>query len=242
MFDTDFNEPDKNNCPMLPHTAIILFGKENENTILGATRHNIKNEQMGLGEYINPQELSAFFAKSNANGLTINTPNIVAENEKTLVWYTHSFTKRMWFRVAGSKPTSLEVKWPTLLFVADKNLVRLNIFSLAEDAFPSKESIVYHAPLMNINGSGSVCQGSAKLPDIISKETIQDIESTIFGSNFTHVNHPNTINLNQSKKACDNKAHFAFWRKKAKHKTPVSKDELVQYTTLGDLPCFRINQ
>jgi len=238
MLDTHFNAPDQNKSPILPHTAIILFGNHGDDRISGATRHTIKDAQMGLGEYISPNEVVAFFAKNHPQDLTINTPNLVAENDKHLVWYAQSCTKRMWFRVAGSKPLGLEVTWPTLLFVADKISFRLNVYALADDAFPTMDTDVYHAPLMNINGMGNLCLGSAKLPDIISKETMQEIEDTIYDSNFTHVNHRETLQIKNAKKQCDTKTHLAFWKKKAKSKSPVSKKELVKHCQLRELACF----
>jgi PRTRC genetic system protein B len=141
----------------------------------------------------------------------------------------------MWFRV-GKFSGSFEVKWPSLLFIANKRDAKLFVFALAASSYPSEDAIVYHAPLMNIGRDGLVCQGSASLPAEISSATIDQMEETIYDSNFTHINHSTTLNnVKTSDGKVGTKEHLAFWRSRHKSKANLPKKHLVRYSTLSGM-------
>lgn len=88
---------------------------------------------------------------------------------------------------------------------------------------------------MNIYATGSVCQGTAKLPEAISIDKIDLVESTIFDSNFTHVNHGQTLNSEQQDSNISTLGLLKFWRNLSKTAGKVQALDLVKVNSLGRL-------
>lgn len=216
-----------------PVVALIFYGKENESTFVGVTRHNVTGGRIQEGKYINPMEVKSLLKTDEESTLELKPHNIIAENEHYLLWLSKSRLQTMWFRI-GAKQYSPMVHWTPLLFIVNKKTNRLNVFAVESDVHPTKDTIIYHAPLMNIGCNGDVCQGSARLPAALGYATIPEIEATIYESNFTHVNHQQTVKVQGKPSICSNE-HLKFWQRKARTKTKVTSRSLVQYKTLSDL-------
>ncbi|GAA5138612.1 hypothetical protein [Thalassotalea piscium] len=219
--------------PVIPKFSLVFFCKENSNTIEGVTRHNVKNGLIHQGKSVSIQDVQHLLNDQKNENLTLNNQYVIAENSKYLIWYSPSRKARMWFRF-GHEHNGLFVHWPCLLFLAEKSNKKLSIFALGNDNYPTPTSNVYNAPLMNISNNGLSCMGTAKLPNEISSKTIPDVEALIYESNFTHVNHSNTLNVAR-KESITNKDHYKFWCKKEKSKTKVSIRNMVKYTDLTSM-------
>lgn len=204
--------------------------------VKGVTQHAIDDGVMGVGKYVSPNHVSELLNDNMNKTLTLNPPNLLAENANTLVWYTPPVQEDMWFRVS-SKVERVNAQWCSLLFVAKKT-GGLFVFALM-DSHPNENSKVYHAPLMNIGSNGGVCQGTARLPKDISLSTMDEVRSTIFESNFSHVNHNHTLSPLTKKSQKDDKIStknlLSFWKKKQKNNEPVKADELVEFDTLKNI-------
>jgi len=83
---------------------------------------------------------------------------------------------------------------------------------------------------MNIGGEGTLCEGSARLPRRLDEGHIGEIEACVFASNFTHVNHDQTLRGIEG-----NREHVTFWRRKEKLKDRVRVAELVRKGRLGEV-------
>ena len=216
-----------------PMLGLILHGNDNET--LGVTQHNIENGILQTGKYVSPETVIELLRQDKTRDLVYQKQTIIAENDKFVLWFKPAIQKPMWFRV-GKFSGSFDVKWPTLLFVADKRNAKLFVYALGASTYPNEDAVVYNAPLMNIGWDGLVCQGSASLPREISSATIDSMEATIYDSNFTHVNNTNTLrNTPSSKDSVGTKEHLAFWRSRDKSKANMPKKHLVRYSTLSSV-------
>jgi len=154
---------------------------------------------------------------------------VFVSNRRMFAWTSPSRYAPMWFSINGRQWAN-RVWWPNLVWIASKEQRRLKVFAVGRSSRPTLETILYHAPLMNIGDDGDLCEGSAKLPRRLDESRIGDIEACIYDSNFTHVNHEHTI------KGCrGNRGHVAFWRQKEKMNTPIRVAELVRKGTLGEV-------
>lgn len=200
-----------------PCFAIVMYNDDRNGHTVCATRHQVReNNTLSLGRVISATQVAKVFAGLNT-GQSIDSNLILPEtvlidSPDRLVWFKRRFVGEMWFRV-GQKPECLMVEWPPLLFMADKERNSLRIFALGTNSRPALESRIYHAPLMNINSYGDLCQGSAQLPTDISVATIGACESSLIDSQFTHVNHDHTLRGETT-----NAQHVDFWRKKSRTK------------------------
>lgn len=210
-----------------PSFAIVMYNDERNGHTVCATRHQVReNNTLSLGRVISAAQVVKVFAGLDTGQSTLSNQilpeSVLVDSPDRLVWYKRRFVGEMWFRV-GQKPECLVVEWTPLLFLADKERNALRVFALGTNSRPGPETRLYHAPLMNINGFGDLCQGSAKLPAEISVADIEACEASLIESQFTHVNHEHTLRGETS-----NAQHVDFWRKKSKTKTTKSKRVLTR--------------
>ena len=229
--DNNIANPDEST--LKPIVALVFFGKDKDSSFQGVTRHNIQNNLLGSGEYVTPEQVKLILDNNSDDVLSLRSPYIIAENSKHLLWYSPARFDPMWFKL-GKDQKGFKVHWPTLLFVANKVSRTLNVFALESDTFPENNTQIFHAPLMNIGTNGSVCQGTAKLPEKICQNTMSEIEDTIYQSNFTHVNHKSTLKQ-KDKPAISTADNFKFWQRKSRSKSKINKRSLVPYITLTGL-------
>lgn len=221
-----------------PTFAIVMYNDDRSGHTVCATRHQVReNNTLSLGRVISAAQVAKVFAGLNTGQSTVSSQilpeSVLVDSPDRLVWYKRRFVGEMWFRV-GQKPECLVVEWTPLLFMADKERMTLRVFALGTNSRPGPETRLYHAPLMNINSYGNLCQGSAQLPTDISVVTIGACESSLIASQFTHVNHDHTLRAETS-----NAQHVDFWRKKSRTKTTnaqrVRARELCPAVRLVDL-------
>jgi PRTRC genetic system protein B len=203
---------------------------DNGSGYCAATEHLVRNGKLGLGKVVSMRSIGDRFARITGNDRPILLPeNVVVSGGSKFAWYTKARRDDMWFNVNGRR-FACRVWWPNLLWIASKSNRQLRIFALGRGSRPTAESTVYHAPLMNIGGGGHLCEGSARLPRRIDEEHIAEIEACVYESNFTHVNHDQTI-----RRAKTNKDHIAYWRRVEKEKRRVRVSDLVKIGKLGDI-------
>lgn len=228
MLSTSINEK-----TIKPLMALVVHGVDATSRVEFVTRHDIDNDIIQEGSFVSPDAVINLLKSDSEPTLRYQSPTIIAQSSEHLVWYKKSTISPMWFRI-GSKSDNFIVRWPTLLFVANKKKRSLKVFALDSDRYPEKDAPIYHAPLMNIGNDGEVCQGTAKLPDTICSSTIALIESTIYQSNFSHVNHTRTIKI-ASKANVNNNDHFKFWKSRKSIDKRIPKSKLVPIASLSGL-------
>ncbi len=204
-----------------PSFAIVFHEDSLSNSIVCATRHKVNPDThtLSIGTIVSAPQIAKTFSELKVEKSKQNTvcipENVIYESDQLLVWFKRRFVGDMWFR-HGSKPQRLNVEWPPLLFALLKKKQSMYVFALGKNSRPNENSVLYNAPFMNINERGHLCQGTAHLPIDLSTQSITECESTLFDSQFTHVNHEYTF-----RHKTDNKTHFSFWKSKAKTRSRV---------------------
>lgn len=194
------------------------------------TKHNISAGIIKEGYPIGSNEVLEAMQEhtSEKTANHIIPSNVLINSTEILAWHCKSEIRNMWFRI--SKPLKLKVYWPSLIFAVNKKRKSLYIYATATNARPHADTKLYRAPVMNTDKNGSVCLGSAKLPDELSINTINEIQDCLFNSYFTH------LNAMTEKKGCmfsEDALHIRFWRKKQKLKTKVKAKDLLAFKTLS---------
>lgn len=205
--------PKKNH--IRPQYALVLHGNTDTNGLICATRHTFKSDAtLSIGQLISidaiQREFAQLTAKNDSTTIDFLPENLLFESDSLVVWHTKRFIGDMWFRVATA-PECLTIEWPALIFIASKQSKKLKVFATATNSRPTMDTKLYHAPVMNVDEKGVLCQGTATLPSVICTSTIKDCSDTLFDSQFTHVNHKATLRNHRS-----SGEHIGFWRSKAK--------------------------
>jgi len=208
--------------------AYVFYHDGNEHCAV--TQHRVREGKLGPGRVVSMRSISERFAKITGSNATCLLPErVFISNQKMFAWHTQAHYAPMWFSINGQQ-WAHRVWWPNLVWVVDKQQRRLRLFAVGRSTRPTLETVLYHAPLMNIGGEGTLCEGSARLPRRLDEGHIGEIEACVFASNFTHVNHDQTL-----KGIEGNREHVAFWRRKEKLKDRVRVAELVRKGRLGEV-------
>jgi PRTRC genetic system protein B len=214
---------DKITPKVIPTMALVFYSV---NDRLAVLEHTIESTErgavIGAGRALTASGVHGMLAKivgqreSNGflpEGLLVNDPGVLA-------WVVPGQVRSMWFKgkATASKPRRVLVPWPTLLFVVRDG--SLSIAALDGPGRPRLDAKVFHAPLMNIYGSGAICLGSNTSTRIEGVESMSHWEKVVFDSAFTHVNHGRTLVVGKKGENVDDDVHLRFWtglmRSKAK--------------------------
>ncbi len=217
----------------VPDTALVFY-KTDEKTVTAVTRHPIQDGLLGLGEVISADDLAACVSDytKTGTGHQLIPNNLLMDNKRTLLYWEKAKRRPMWFKVGA--PLKLIVTWPALLLSVDRKTRSLSAFAIANRR-PAMDSRLFHAPLMNVNGQGTLCLGNAVLPDKMDCETLPECTACLTDSFFTHVNHPQTLRLSKKGGSVDNRMHLRYWKNKAKTGEPVRLAELTVYGRVADV-------
>jgi PRTRC genetic system protein B len=194
------------------------------------TQHEVREGSLGPGRVVSLKGVGERFARMTRSDAPCLLPdNVFVSNGRMFAWVTTSRHAPMWFSING-RQWAHRVDWPHLLWIAYKDRPRLRVFALGRASRPRLDTVVYHAPLMNIGSDGSLCEGTARLPRRMDESRLADIESCIYDSNFTHVNHDKTL-----KGRPGNREHIAYWGDQEKLAASVKVADLVRRGTLAEV-------
>lgn len=192
------------------------------------THHPVKEQIIQEGQLVDIDDVRSLVRGYSEQEENVLLPdNILIHTDQRLVWYSKSCYRMMYF--SHHNRLHFMVWWPALLWMVEKSTRELYVFALASNKRPQPKTRLYHAPLMNVYEQGTLCQGTAPLPERLALETIPNIEATLFDSNFTNVKFHSP---DQSYWQDDN-AHIKWWRQKSSDK--VKAGELTFYRRLRDL-------
>ncbi len=176
---------------------------------------------IGAGRLMSKEDVESVLRSMLEMGkrkVSLLPPNAVSISETHLAWTVPAQVRPMLFNITGLPMKKIDVPWPRLLMVANRN-GKLAVAALKTNGRVSAKTKLYQAPLMNVYANGNVCTGSATLPDECGLDQIKAWESVMFDSAFSHVNNPSTLFLAGDKdKTVDNKAHYRFWLSLSKKK------------------------
>jgi len=169
-----------------------------------ATLHDVRASEGGA-PFLGPgQSLTTAFLRSLAHGLGVRmTPEILSENilartPDLIAWWTRAQRCCMFFGGGSDEAAKLNghmYPHPALVFkIWGRDLF---VRALASDDRPSAETRLMTAPYWNTDSRACVCQGSMRVPEEVSAQSVSGWESAFFASEFTHpsgavrlTNHP----------------------------------------------------
>lgn len=223
--------------PVLPQVAFVLHGTAPRSADI-ITLHAVKDGQLQIGDYVDPAAVVSMIQDANSNRRDHKTrlipDNVLVDDAHHLIWHVRSTRRPLHFRHGNGDHNHWhgQVRYPHLLFMADKRQRRIRIFALPNGARPTMDSQLYHAPLFNLNRHGDLCLGTATLPESLSVATIAEIESAFFDANGSHPNHNGTLSKRAEAK---HKTLIGYWKAKAADNERVRVSELNPYLTLEEV-------
>lgn len=222
----DYSDPVKG----IPTAALAYVLYEQNGSVCAATKHEVVDGRLQLGRVIGLDMLARDLASKEAAGaVELLPPSVLVVSPSLLVWTSPQRFADMWFRVTG-RTVCYRVWWPRLVWLADRRGRGLRVFALGGGGRPTLRTRLYHAPLMNINAWGTLCEGSATLPPSVNIATMAEVEACVFESCFTHTNHDKTM-----RGGADSKRHVAFWRDKGRTRERVKVSEMTPYKRLEEV-------
>lgn len=170
--------------------AVLIYG---DGSGAFATLHEVRGEKEGA-PYLGPgQSLTTTFLRSLAHGLGVRMApeilpdNILARTPDLIVWWTRAQHRCMFFGGRSDEAGKLNghvYPHPPLVFkIWGRDLF---VRALAVNARPSAETRLMTAPYWNTDSRACVCQGSMRVPEEVSAQSIAGWEAAFFGSEFTH--------------------------------------------------------
>ncbi len=206
---------------ILIHQAKALSGGYSQyrtSDFLASMHDFVTNEQgesvIGAGRLMSKEDVESVLRSMLEMGkrkVSLLPPNVVSISETHLAWTVPAQVRPMLFNITGMPMKNIDVPWPRLFMVANRN-GKLAVAALKTKGRVGAKTKLYQAPLMNVYANGNVCTGSATLPDECGIDQIKVWESVMFDSAFSHVNNQSTLSLvGEKDKSVDNKAHYRFW-------------------------------
>lgn len=120
--------------------------------------------------------------------LTFMPENVLACTTETIVWWEKPAVRPMFWSPSADREhlNGRLYPQPALLFVVDRN--GLAIWALADEGRPTPSSKLFNAPYWNVSQNGSVCLGSARVPNQVSVNNLSAWRDCFFESAFSHQN------------------------------------------------------
>jgi PRTRC genetic system protein B len=207
---------------LMPISAFVFYGYDDK-TCQAVTRHSVVNNRLSSPTLLRSEDVNALLMEitDTSDGKTLAPANVLKNTPTHIVWYTKRMTRLMWFRTSSGVKSYL-VEWCPLLWISTKDGNSCHIMALGSNVRPSGKSRLFIPPLMNISSSGSLCQGTARIPNAVTYDSLVDVQNTVFDSCFSHVNTDKTL----KGKNVSNTKHIKFWQEKSKTKSRVRTKEL----------------
>jgi PRTRC genetic system protein B len=170
--------------------AVLIYG---DGSAAFATLHDVVAQKEGA-PYLGPgQSLTTAFLRTLARGLgarvapEILPETILARTPDMVVWWSRAQRRVMFFGGGSEEARRLNGRMyphPALVFKISGQ--EMFVRALGSDNRPSANTSLKIAPYWNTDGQGLVCQGSMRVPDEVSVDSIAGWEDAYFSSDFTH--------------------------------------------------------
>lgn len=209
----------RGDCELKPEFAFVFYSR-GKNYFEAITKHKVlKDKTLGAGRCVSIKSVANMSGASKVDDFMVMPSHLLVSNSKCMVWVCKSKKRKMWFKIR--KQFCLDVTYPNLIFIYNKNNKSLKIGAVGKSNNIDLDTKIYKAPLMNINDELSLCQGSAVLPRRYDNEFISKAEATLFESNFSHVN-----SRKVAKNIGSTESLLQYWKEKSKKKEKVKMSEL----------------
>ena len=149
-----------------------------------------KLNQIAPGVPVDVNEVADFFRElGGARGGFIPL-NVLYQGTGLVAWFVPGKVRTLHFRPSNGAGIDLTIPLPNMVMASNGR----SIWAVAvADENPTPDSQIHHAPLFNFYKNGSMCLGSVKLPKGELISSLDDYESCVFDSYFTHTNHEHLI-------------------------------------------------
>ncbi len=171
--------------------ALLLYEGRNRSFTVW---HDAKGGRYGCPDLGEAQMLTTEFVRSLNQGLRtemqteVLPESVVVWNSDLVVWWFRRGTRRMFFRNNSAAPTGLsgaEFWQPPLLWCVSGQ--ELTLRALSSNRRPTADTPLMIAPYWNVDGgTGRVCLGSMKVPELAGVAALAQWEKAFFESEFTH--------------------------------------------------------
>ena len=155
------------------------------------------NEAKELAKSLHTEEEKDKTFLQSKGILSTNILNIIPSQNGSVLWYTQSQERQMYFVKKLEIPNG-KAQVPAMLWLANKE--RLSVFALTSDKRPTEKTPLYYAPFFNVYEDGSVCMGNVNIhiKNLASVEEFTTAwEDYFFNSYFSHLlDNYNPINGN----------------------------------------------
>ena len=116
--------------------------------------------------------------------------SVIASSNSGVVWWLPAGRRKLLLTdtlAQGTKlPTEAEYNWPPLLFVSTSH--GTSVFALTENKRPTGNSALAMPPFWNVEPSGNICFGTAKVSHCEKiADRIENVEQAFFESAFSHI-------------------------------------------------------
>lgn len=142
--------------------------------------------------------------------------HVLIADPDMLLWWRPSQRRTIFFQTGNAETDKLNgraVLHPALLFMARAGM--LFAFALRKDARPTEDTLLFHAPYMNLYENGHMCEGTYRLPRHYRTEGIGQWEAGFFDTSFVHTH------LAMKKVTRYRGGHLGLWTEMAKRTTRV---------------------
>jgi PRTRC genetic system protein B len=225
-----------------PRCALLVFGLEHNAAIL--TRHALtlspQGPVVGAGTVLSERDLTELVVllqnRPREQGAQWLPPDVLAAGPAHLAWVIPAAVRPLWCKM-DEQTVRCAAPWPRLLLLARPGA--LIIAALKDTRRPRPITPLFHAPLMNVGASGSVCLGTATAPAVLAVASRGEWLRLLTDTWFTHVNHPHTLALKGKRQTVDNAAHMAFWKKLEKANAPAFPADALAPMGVGLGPFLR---
>ena len=192
--------------PVRPQFGLFFHGDSAKASYV--THHNIdSNGRIEAGEFVSPESVLEMTQKAltetvqlrQAQRVDFIPEHLLVDKPTKTVWYRPSCKRDLLFKFGSNgKQHRIKACLPALLFIRKQYV--LTIFALNSDARPTLNSEIFHAPLMNVNATGDLCLGDARLPEVFAgdEDTLLKSEDCFFGCYSGHINHSHTLNIKET--------------------------------------------
>ncbi|MBU2722923.1 PRTRC system protein B [Acidithiobacillus ferridurans] len=177
--------------------AILLYGNNSE--IHYASVHPVEimdsTPRIRAGQPVSKEGLALLYEElmGGASLKFIDDRRVLAYDGRTLLFWLQPKKRKVFFdcdepmgKVGGVTPHT------GLVFSVNDHSTPA-VFSVKGRARPTPESVLYHAPYMNVWDDGDICMGSVQAPKT-STTCIDAWEAAFFRSVFTHPNEHRAVN------------------------------------------------
>lgn len=177
--------------------AILLYADNKEQSSF-ATVHTVQLDDqnrpiIGAGKPLSQRTMRSI-CKINSRkahtGIEVLPANVLFNENGILIWSCKGQVRKTFFK-SPSVTGVFEVPYPDLIFCAHQS--NLSVYALqTKDCYkerPTAETVLCHAPLMNIFSNNSLCIGNNTIPkNHATSQIIKGWETVLFDSTYTHPN------------------------------------------------------